>query len=166
MNIEIRQAEPDDDLWPQVAELFPRAVGWLNDPHDDGGYSFFVATDNENTFLGGSVIDVGTMRFGPLSDVIIGFLEDIHVLEAHRRKGVGHALLQAVLGHAWEYGCENVRWTVDYQNEAGIALYQKLGFGLVPDEDPSQEQPEKQYTVVAINPERVNSGYGCQQENP
>jgi hypothetical protein len=33
---------------------------------------------------------------------------------------------------------------VDYENETGIALYQKLGFGFVPDEVAGVEPPEKQ----------------------
>ena len=45
----------------------------------------------------------------------------------------------------------------------GIALYQKLGLGFVPDEVAGVEPPENQYTVVAINPKRVSAGYGCQQ---
>jgi len=52
---------------------------------------------------------------------------------------------------------------VDHENEAGIALYQKLGLGFVPDEVAVVEPPEKKHTVVAINPKRVSAGYGYQQ---
>ena len=162
MNVQIRQTTPGDALWPLVAGLFPRAIGWMNDPNGNGDYRFFAATGDAGTFLGGSVIDIGRMGLGPLSETIIGFLEDIEVLEPHRRKGVGTDILRATLYHAWQSGCHSVRWIVDYQNEAGIALYQKCGLGFVPDEDPDAEQPEKQYTVVAINPERVKTGYACQ----
>ena len=162
MNIQVTQTKPDDALWPQVADLFPTAVHWLNDPKEHGNYHFFAATDDALLFLGGSVIDIGSMKFGPLSETVIGFLEDLQVLEAHRRKGVGSALLLAMLNHAWQSGCHNVRWTVGYQNEAAIALYQKLGFGFVPDEVPGVQPPETQYTVIAVNPERAQAGYARQ----
>ena len=153
MNIRIRQVEPCGDLWPEICKLFPRAVAWLDDPKDEGSYSFFAAVDDKDVFLGGAVIDIGAMGFGPLSETTIGFLEDIEVIETHRRHGVGTALLRAALNHAWQTGCQNVRWTVAYDNAAAIALYQKAGVGFVPDEDPSQDPPEEQYTVVAINPQ-------------
>lgn len=61
--------------------------------------------------------------------------------------------------HGYVYG----RWIVDYKNEAGIALYQRLGLGFVPDEVAVVEPPEKRYAVVSINPKRVSAGYGYQQ---
>ena len=82
----IRETKPGDDSWPQVADLFPRAAGWLNDPRETGDYRFFVATDDHGSLLGGSVVEIGTLWFGSLSDVRAGFLEDIEVLEPHREK--------------------------------------------------------------------------------
>ncbi len=149
--------------WPPVAALFPRAVRWMNDPKDGGNYHFFAATGNDGRFLGGSVIDIGNMRFGPLAEKKSGFLEDIHVAESERRKAVGSALLRATLDHAWRAGCESVRWTVQYDNLEAIAFYRGMGLGFIPDEDPDADEPERQYTVVAINPDRVKKGYGCQQ---
>lgn len=150
-------------MWLPVAAFFPRAVRWMGDPKEGGNYHFFAATGDGGRFLGGSVIDLSSMRFGPLAKTKSGFLEDIHVVESERRKGIGSALLRATLDHAWDQECESVRWTVQYDNAAAIALYRNMGLGFVPDEDPDAEQPERQYTVVAINPERVKKGYGCQQ---
>lgn len=162
MNTKIKMVRPGDDAWPPLAALFPRAVRWMNDPKDGANYHFFAAVGGDGALLGGSVIEIGNMRFGPLAETRIGFLEDIHVAESERGKGVGSALLRATLDHAWAQGCENVRWTVQYDNAEAIALYRSLGLGFVPDEDPDAKQPERQYTVVAINPERVKTGYGCQ----
>lgn len=159
----IREVKPNDALWQQVADLFPRAVAWMNDPSDDGDYRFFLATDESGAVLGGSVIDIGTLTFGPLSGVPAGFLEDVEVLEAHRRKGVGAALLRAALDCAWQAGCESVRSTVAYDATAAIALYRNQGFGFVPEEDPDAEERDTAYSIVAIKPQRVNDGYGCQQ---
>jgi ribosomal protein S18 acetylase RimI-like enzyme len=153
MNFVVKECGPNDDVWRGIAGLFPRAVGWSEDPDDTGSYHFFAATDDAGRFLGGSVIDIGPMGLGPLAETTIGFLEDIEVLEAHRRKGVDKALLRAALRLAWERGAMNVRWSVDYENAAGIALYASMGFAFVPEEDPDARHPQKCYTVVAANPE-------------
>ena len=158
MDILVRECGPGDDTWRGMAGLFPRAVAWTGDPDDTGSYHFLAAVDEAGRLLGGSVIDIGPMGFGPLAEETVGFLEDIEVLEAHRRKGVGKALLRAVLSFAWEKGARSVRWTVDYENAAGIALYSGPGVAFVPEEDPDAENPEKCYTVVAANPKPAEGG--------
>ncbi len=159
----VRQIDTSDPLWPRVRETFPEAVGWINNPDDDGNYRFFVATDEQGKFLGGSVIDVTEMGFGPLAGVPVGFLENLCVLMPYRRRGIGTALLRAVLDHAWACNCDSVRSTVDYENTPALKLYQKSGFGFVPDEVPGVDPPETQYTIVAIHPARVNGGYASPQ---
>jgi len=138
-----------------VADLFPRAVGWLNEPTETGDYRFFGATDDNGVLLGGCVLEIGTLRFGPLSNVPAGFLEDIAVLKQHRREGIGTALLSATLDCAWQVGCESVRATVAYDATAAIALYRSSGFGFIPEEDPDSEEQDKTYSIVAINPDRL-----------
>ena len=152
MDISVRTVGPESDEWGGVVKLLPRAVVWSEDPNDTGDYHFLAATDETGRFLGGCVIDIGPMGFGPLAEETIGFLEDIEVIEEHRRRGVGRALLRSALDLAWERGARSVRWTVDYGNAAGIALYSSLGLAFVPEEDPDAEHPEKCYTVVAANP--------------
>lgn len=154
MNVAVTEVRPGDALWPDVAELFPRAVGWMNDPNDDGDYHFLAAASERGAFLGGCVIDVGAMSFGPLADRTIGFVEDIEVLEPHRRRGVGTALLRAALDLAWALGAQSVRWTADYDNAAAIALYERIGAAFVPEEDPDAAEPQRCYTVVVVNPTR------------
>lgn len=162
--MKIQEAKPGDAIWPQVAGLFPKVIGWLSDPTDSGHYRFVVATDQSGNLLGASVVDIGNLVFGPLCEVSAGFLENIEVVEAHRRKGIGAALLHATLNLAWQCGCESVRSTVDYDNSAALALYRSQGLGFIPEEDPDAAEPEKCYAIVAINPQRVESGYGCQQQ--
>ena len=162
--MKIREANPDDVAWPQVAALFPKAVGWLNGATDKGDYRFLVAIDESDNLLGASVVDIGNLVFGPLSKVSAGFLENIEVVEAHRKKRIGAALLRATLNLAWQCGCESVRSTVDYDNSAALALYRSQGLGFIPEEDPDAPEPEKCYAIVAINPKRVENGYGCQQD--
>lgn len=159
MAFRVIQVRPDDEWWPQVSRQFPRQIDYMNSAEDGGNYFFFAAVSTDGEFLGGSVIDIGPMRFGPLADSVAGFLEDIEVLRAHRRKGVGSALLLAAVKCAWDSGAQHVRWTVQYANEAGIGLYKSLGFAFVPEEDPSAVEPERYYTVVAVNPAAMKSGY-------
>jgi ribosomal protein S18 acetylase RimI-like enzyme len=131
----------------------------MNNPKDGGDYHFFAAVDAEGKLRSGSVIDIGPMRFGPLADTTIGFLENIEVLEVYRRKGIGSALLMAALDCAWKCGAQNVRWTVEYSNVAGIGLYRTLGLAFIPEEDPSVSEPERCYTIVAMNPRAMKDGY-------
>lgn len=150
--LQITKAKPGDVLWPDVCRYFPRAVRWLNDPKDDGHYHFFVATDDKKKFLGGCVIDVGSLRFGPLAKQTTGFLEDILVLKKNRKRGIGTALIRKALEFAWRSNAQHVRWTVNYDNPMGIAFYRSLGVAFIPEEDPAAKKPEKYYTVVATNP--------------
>jgi len=152
MQVIVQECGPDSETWGGIAELFSEAVAWTEDHNDTGDYHFLAATDEGGLLVGGCVIDIGPMGFGPLSEQTIGFLENIEVLEEHRRRGVGKALLRAALDLAWKKGAWSVRWTVDYENVAGIALYSSLGLAFVPEEDPDAEKPEKRYTVVATNP--------------
>jgi len=156
MDISVGKVGPGSDEWGGVAKLFARAVAWSEGPKDTGDYHFLVATDETGLLLGGCVIDIGPMGFGPLAEETVGFLENIEVLDEHRRKGVGKALLRAALDLAWERGARSVRWTVDYDNTAGIGLYSSLGLAFVPEEDPDAEAPERCYTVIAANPAFVD----------
>ncbi len=148
----IEKVTAEDDQWPLVRERFWRAVSWTEDPDDDGDYHFFVALDEKDRFLGGAVIDVREMGFGPLADVTIGFLEYVHVAEESRRTGIAKALVGRALEFAWGRGAENVRTRVDYEDPASIALFRGLGWAFVPEEDPDSEEPELEYTVVMPRP--------------
>lgn len=52
----------------------------------------------------------------------------IGVLPAHRRKGIGMALMLAALGRARELGLTRVELTVRERNTNATALYESLGF--------------------------------------
>lgn len=55
-------------------------------------------------------------------------LEHLCVLAAHRRAGVGRALVEAVATWAQSQGCSSVELEVRASNEAAIRLYARLGF--------------------------------------
>lgn len=61
------------------------------------------------------------------------YLEDIFVLPAHRRRGIGKALLKAVARVARERNCGRLEWSVLDWNANAIAFYESLGASVLPD---------------------------------
>jgi GNAT superfamily N-acetyltransferase len=59
------------------------------------------------------------------------WLEDIFVVPAHRRHGVGHALFERLATIAVERGCGRLEWSVLEWNEPALAFYRGLGAGSV-----------------------------------
>lgn len=55
------------------------------------------------------------------------FLEDLFVIDEFRRKGIGKALLAAVVKLALDEGCFGLRWEVLDWNRPAIEFYEKLG---------------------------------------
>jgi RimJ/RimL family protein N-acetyltransferase len=50
------------------------------------------------------------------------------IVEEHRGKGIGEALIRAALAQARQRGMTRVELTVRADNERAIALYRKIGF--------------------------------------
>ena len=61
------------------------------------------------------------------------YLEDLFVVDAHRGRGVGRALLAEVMRVAEARGAGRIEWTVLQWNERAIAFYRSLGAELLPD---------------------------------
>ncbi|MGF1602472.1 MAG: GNAT family N-acetyltransferase [Thermosynechococcaceae cyanobacterium] len=61
------------------------------------------------------------------------YLEDLFVRSAHRRQGIGTALLQQVAKIALERHCGRMEWSVLDWNEGAIATYETLGATVLPD---------------------------------
>lgn len=156
----IQKIEPDDTLYPAMLERFPSTARYIADPEDHGEYHFFAVVSPDGVVIGGAVIDVGAMGFGPLKDMTIGFLENIEVDEPYRRRGIGTALLRATLGYAWNRGAQNVRWTVDWADQVAVAFYLSAGASFIPEGD-SIAAAETYYTLAAANPSLVAAGYGA-----
>ncbi len=55
------------------------------------------------------------------------YLDDLYVKEPWRGRGVGRALLEAVLAFARRHGCQRVRWQVLEWNTPAIEFYRKIG---------------------------------------
>ncbi len=61
------------------------------------------------------------------------YLEDVYVKPAHRRRGIGRALLIHLARIAVERGCGRFEWSVLDWNAPAIAFYEGLGATVMPE---------------------------------
>lgn len=61
------------------------------------------------------------------------YLEDIFVLPAYRRRGIGKALLSEVARVAQGRQCGRLEWSVLDWNASAIAFYERVGASVLPD---------------------------------
>jgi ribosomal protein S18 acetylase RimI-like enzyme len=124
----IRPYKDDDE--PEVVNLWLEALPDAS-PHNDpttairkklevGDGLFFVAE------IGGGV--VGTVMGG--YDGHRGWVYSVAVRQAHRRRGVGSALVRHLEAALAERGCLKVNLQVRASNAGVIAFYEDLGFGI------------------------------------
>lgn len=83
----------------------------------------FVARDDDGTILGIATLVVFRIPTGQR-----GWIEDVVVDEAARRRGVGDAITRAMVDRARERGCVTVDLTSRPSREAANRLYQQAGF--------------------------------------
>jgi GNAT superfamily N-acetyltransferase len=80
---------------------------------------------------------VGYALFFPTFSTFLGrpglWLEDLFVLPAHRRGGLGRALLLHVAQVAVERGCGRLEWSALDWNEPALAFYRELGARVLPE---------------------------------
>ena len=156
MTYRLTQTRPGDELWPCIERHSAQTVRYLANPNDVGDYHCFVAVDEDDAFMGLCIVSICRLGFGPLAEQTVACLENILVVEAHRRHGIGSTLLQKALSAAWESGAAHVWWTVEYENTSAIDFYVANGAVFIAEEDPDDKDPERYYTVVVPSPR--NSG--------
>lgn len=61
------------------------------------------------------------------------YLEDLFVLPAYRRQGIGKALLTYLAQRAMAEGCGRLEWSVLDWNEPAICFYKRIGADVLPD---------------------------------
>jgi ribosomal protein S18 acetylase RimI-like enzyme len=106
---------PEDEAWDRgVARL-------LEDPNTD----FLLASVGDAPASGVAAL---RYRHSLWQDAPDCGLEDLYVEEEARRHGVGQALVEAAVERATERGCRRVELDVNENNEAALALYEKLDF--------------------------------------
>lgn len=95
----------------------------LADPTDDRMRGF-VAVDADGRVVGLANVVVHPNTW---SDVDDGYLEDLAVHPDVRGRGVGRALLAAVVAHGEAHGWRRVHWHTERTNERARALYDQVG---------------------------------------
>jgi len=73
------------------------------------------------------------------------YLEDLYVLESHRGKGIGKALLVRLAKIAVERNCGRMEWAVLDWNVDAIGFYEKLG-----------AKPNSEWTVYRLTGDSLN----------
>ncbi len=78
-----------------------------------------------------------------------------HVLEGHRRRGMGRALQLAAVRWARELGCYQIRSRSAYQRQGNHALKAGLGFGINPGRDRPDGSEDTAFFVLPLRLERA-----------
>jgi len=83
--------------------------------------------------IGGQPVGYATLVRMPKADARVAalYLDELHVLKTHRRRGVASALLDEVTVIAKEVGAWRIRLLVSPHNQAARNLYRSLGFSEV-----------------------------------
>jgi GNAT superfamily N-acetyltransferase len=119
--------------WPdrQIVELYKAGGWWLDHYTADGiqalirgSFAFAVALDPGT----GRAIGMGRAISDGSSDA---WLQDIVVLKEHRGKGIGRAIIRALVEHCKEKG---LVWIGLVAEPGTKDFYRPLGFGTLPGE--------------------------------
>jgi ribosomal protein S18 acetylase RimI-like enzyme len=124
--VDIRRLGPGDAEAVQAAgHLFdaPPTDRWSNQFLDRDGHHLLVAY--EQGVPAGFVSGVEITHPDKGTEVL---LYELGVDEEFRRRGIGRALVQALLDLAVDVGATNVWVPVDADNEVAIATYRSAGF--------------------------------------
>ncbi len=80
--------------------------------------------------LGGDDEGLAILRFRPSiwSDGEIAYLEELYVVPARRRRGIGERIMRRVIELVRERGCGSIELGTSTDDVGAIALYEKLGF--------------------------------------
>jgi L-amino acid N-acyltransferase YncA len=134
--IEIRPLLHED--WPQVEEIYRQGIATRNatfetetpsrDEFDEGrvpGHRFVAAEDGEV---------VGWIAASPTSprECYAGVVEhSVYVSEEARGRGIGRALLEALIASTEGAGIWTIQTSVFAENAATVALHERAGFRVV-----------------------------------
>jgi ribosomal protein S18 acetylase RimI-like enzyme len=116
----------DPDLPMAAPDGARRYAQLLMQRLDDPYTRVFVADDNGRSvgFVLGMIVDLVPDIF---AQEPCGFLADIYVESAYRRRGIGRALVRALVDWFKERGAPYFDWQVASSNEEGLAFWRALG---------------------------------------
>ena len=95
----------------------------LKDVFSDGRINLFVAAEGRR-LIGYALYFYSYSSF--LAKPTL-YLEDLFVLEEHRKRGVGFALFRRCVDEAVAQGCGRMEWSVLAWNEKALRFYERLG---------------------------------------
>jgi peptide alpha-N-acetyltransferase len=121
--------------WPQLCIL---AVPTTHDDNDDerqrrpiGCVVCKIDIDQDNDDTGGCVGGSSNEALLPedKGEVYTGYIGMLAVEDAHRRSGIGLALVQRAIHRMKQLGCRSIRLETEVTNRAAMKLYEdRLGF--------------------------------------
>ncbi len=136
MHVRLYRDEDFESLWPLFlqVERFYHEADLSSDERmrtylktkvlaEDSGIRMALVFDSETpigmaTFV---ILHPGPGATGQL------YLKEIFVLEQHRGKGAGTALMKFLAAYALDQNCSRLDWTGDKSNPAGLDFYRALG---------------------------------------
>ncbi len=128
----IQRLEPEREAafltWRAGDRLEARElIGRELEAQGDGDCQIFIALHNDKI--------VGTVQLVYRHDdpelangMTKGYVQALEVLPAHRRQGIGEALMRHLETAALEYGLTSVALMVEPANHAALELYRHLGY--------------------------------------
>lgn len=141
----VRDASPDDlpalvAMWHELRELGGRFDRSMPTVSEDGVLDRLTAISDDphsRALVGvvdGEVAGMAVLTvsaYAPLFDQDAVHVHYLHVRDAYRRRGVGHALLATAVATADESGAEHIITSVMPQLRDTQRFYARLGFGPV-----------------------------------
>lgn len=127
-------------VYDLINAAFAETPGYQSLPFDEWSREIFAPESVDTTLWalatqGAALVGVSTNRLEPDDDGVIGWLEDIGVHPAWRKRGLGLALLYHSFGTFYRRGVTRCGLSVDAQNTSGATrLYQRAGMAAAPRE--------------------------------
>lgn len=91
--------------------------------------SLYVARQ-ENSVVGYAAIKIRDYNWTGMVTRRVLFVDEICVTQAHRRQGVGRAMMAAIRELARDKDCTDIQLGVYPQNREAVAFYEACGFSL------------------------------------
>jgi aminoglycoside 6'-N-acetyltransferase I len=92
------------------------------------GKALVAVAEIDGELVGFAEVSIRVDHVEGTADSPVPYLEGWYVRNAHRRRGIGRALLEFVENWALERGFKEIASDAETANEAGIRLHARLGF--------------------------------------